>query len=274
MRQIDGTFTEVLKFKKIDKNLEMVNLGTGPGYYDFNYQMSEVKAFNFALPQQTLEYDMKLLKRYHSHLKSGCKVMIVLPYFIFCVHSITNYFNVYKRYYPILPWRENRDSSLLKKLIYQLYWSCLVKSDSDSQFTIYQECTQDIVLMSKEAVRLWTNQLGLVSMQSGIITERVRNEACKVKKVLGELTEYCVKMGFEPVLVIPPACSELNQMISDKFLKVHFYDNLYETVKNKYIILDYSHDLQFQDSSLYQWPLFLNRRGSVAFTQRVISDLK
>lgn len=61
-----------------ERNFELINLGSSGGKWAFDYDGLNVKAMNWANQPQTLHDDLRLFKNFHSILKKGGKVLIVI----------------------------------------------------------------------------------------------------------------------------------------------------------------------------------------------------
>ena len=71
----------------LDRNYDIVNLGSSSAVFCFNYDGLGVKAFNWALKPQSMEYGFKILKQYFSILKHNGIVLI--PFSPFSGLSVT-----------------------------------------------------------------------------------------------------------------------------------------------------------------------------------------
>lgn len=64
--------------RHLERNFDIVNIGSSSSKYAFNYADCPVKAFNWAEQPQSLTNGFKILKNYFSILKKGGKVVIAL----------------------------------------------------------------------------------------------------------------------------------------------------------------------------------------------------
>lgn len=266
-------YPEMVKFQSLDKlnDLQIVNLGTGMGYYDFDYEDMEIRGFNFALPQQNLQFDYKLLTYYYSRCQAGCKVCIVLPYCIFCADFFEELEGVYERYYSILP---SSEVEAYCKISYEMYRDKLKKKYIAGRLELIKALSaEEMERQSKETVAIWEKQLKIISCSSGELNEHNISEIQKTKKWLKNIIEFCVQKHLEPVIVVPPLSQVLLDRLSPEFRKTHFYDVLYEVVKEDLLILDYTKDEKYCDPGLYGWPGFLIKKAAKEFTRDVINRI-
>lgn len=61
----------------LDRNYDIVNVGSSSALYAFNYEGIPVKAFNWAMQPQSMEYSFRILKNFSSIL--GPKGIILIP---------------------------------------------------------------------------------------------------------------------------------------------------------------------------------------------------
>lgn len=264
-------YPELIKFQNIKKNLQVINLGTGMGYYDFCYDECSVQAFNFSLPQQNLQFDYKLLKQYADYCLSGCKVCIVLPFPIFCAHYFDELQYVYERYYSILP----RDEvAAYCKSSYEEYKSRIEKEGIKGELALYNPLSEsEMERQSQAAIREWEGKLPIVSCMSGQLKPETASEMAKTKKWLRKLLELCRCRQFSPYIIVPPMSRVLLDKMSHEFRKAYFYDCLDEVTGGLIPILDYSDNERFCNPKLYGWPGFLINKAAKKFTEDVLAEI-
>lgn len=263
---------EIAKFGLLKQlhDLEIINLGTGMGYYDFRYDDIPVKAFNFSLPQQNLYFDYQLLKEYSYKMKRNCLVCIVLPYCIFCADRLEEAMQQYQRYYAILP------SKVVEPYCGVPYEEWVLKNEEVSAYENFFKVAlkeDEMRRQVEETLRNWERQLGIISFASGAVSDKTIEERKKARIWLKKILEYCEKMQFIPVILIPPMSWTLLDGISRKFRKLNFYDVIDETVPGNIQILDYSQDNFFCNPKLYGWPGFLTESAANVFTKDVADKL-
>lgn len=268
-------YSELLKFQSLnnrDIKFQIVNFGTGMGFYDFNYEGICESAFNFALTQQTLEFDYKLLNFYSNLLEKGCYVCLVLPFCIFCANSLEETRELYARYYKILPAAE---VEVCCGLTYEEYCESFRTLDTGNLVSTLNRAlsNEDMYVQSVETIKTWERQLQLVSCQSGIVSPYAQNEIRKTKEWLRNIFRLCSDKGFWPVVIVPPMSHILLEMIAPSFRESHFYNILDEIVPNTVPIIDYTREDYFCNPEFYGWPGFLIEDAAKEFTKDVLKKL-
>lgn len=88
-------FADTEKFRNDDNipnGLQLVNLGSNHPKFGFNYDGLNVKAMNWAVGPQSLEYDFAILRKECHHLADKATVLIpicVLKFFYIGIHLVT-----------------------------------------------------------------------------------------------------------------------------------------------------------------------------------------
>lgn len=266
-------YPELLKFQNIHykNNLQVVNTGTGMGYYDLNYEGMPVRAFNFALPQQNLQFDYKLLKNYQYLLQKNCKILIVLPYCIFCAHFFEELEYIYERYYSILPACEVEPYS---RTSFKEYSSKANRGCAGKELELCTPLNElEMEKQAEETISLWKSQLKIVSFLSGKISEHVRREMQETRKWFGKILDFCTANQYEPIIIVPPMSKVLLDKISLEFRETHFYSMIHEMAHDEVMVLDYTEDEKYCNPQLYGWPGFLVKHAAKDFTKDIMIKL-
>ena len=88
-------FADTEKFRNdasIPNGLQLVNPGSNHPKYGFNYDGLNVKAMNWAVGPQSLEYDFAILRKECHHLADNAVVLIpicVLKFFYIAIHLVS-----------------------------------------------------------------------------------------------------------------------------------------------------------------------------------------
>lgn len=267
-------YPELKRYEKINKiqNLQVANFGTGFGYYDFQYSGLNVNAFNFSLLQQTLEFDYKIMKYYQDKFAKGCKMCLVLPFFIFCADYLPDIEQINERYYSILP-KDQVQSSCCTS--FEAYTAARKKDMCNER---EPELTRPLTLaemekQTREALENWKRKLKIYSFQSGILSADVKKSMIKTKEWLRKILLFCWEKELEPIVIVPPMSQTLLEAVSKEFRETHYYQVLMEVVDKNTAILDYSKDTKFCQPELYGWPGFLVRDEAKSFTRDVLSQI-
>ena len=215
--------------------------------------------------------DYKLIYHYHNKLANGCKIILMLPYCIFCAENIKGTEEIYNRYYAILSEREVVDvcSGNYQEYREKLRYYSVHMADYKAELEVPLD-TNQMEEQSKEAIVNWMEQLGIISFSSGELSLQVKEGIEKNKKWLRSILSFCKEKNFEPIIVIPPMSQVLLDKISMEFRESHFYQPLYEVVGEDVQIVDYSTDEKFCNPNRYGWPGFLVQDAAKEFTKDVL----
>lgn len=262
------------RFGNVD-NLQVANFGTGMGFYDFCYDGLPVKAFNFSLPKQSLEFDYKLMRHYQDRFLPGCRIYIVLPYCIFLADHIPEIDEINERYYAVLPKSEVESRC---NTVFEAYkarqenWEEYRKSVSRVFEAELKEVHEKRIQerQVEELLNEWKTQLGILSYEGGLQRPEWGREIASSKRWLEKILAFCKERFWQPIVVIPPMSRILLDRISPAFRKINFYDILYEVTRESISVLDYSENEEFCNPELYGTPCFLAKRGARRFTRDVL----
>ena len=127
----------------------------------------------------------------------------------------------------------------------------------------------------KDAVRFitaWKEQFFLKNFDDewSLLNKNSYEES---KEILRKITGFCERYGFKPVLVMPPVSQPLRKYFSEKALDQCVINYVKEAVGDSLPFLNYFDDGQYNDKSLFMNSYFLNKKGAVIFTKRVLNDL-
>ncbi|MDP0507269.1 MAG: hypothetical protein Q7K47_08655 [Fusobacterium sp. JB019] len=286
-----NSILQVDKFiKGVPKDLEIVNTGSSYARFALDYDYTKLKGFNFGLQPQSLSYDFRILKQYKDNLKEGCKVLIVLPDFVFSfldykteIHNIKYYYFLKENYilnfsklkrsiYTNLPLL----SSLNPKIIILKTLKIFKDSKKNKEFDFEENKLkkEKVKLAAKNRVCGWKKEFNLPQNLNEEISEELVLTFNKTTKLLQEIIEYCLGNNWKPILVVPPCSSELNELLPKNLIKKVLYDNIEKANKRNIPLLSYLYDEKFQDSSLYIDSDRLNKKGREKFTKKVIEDME
>lgn len=270
-------YPELRKYKSIERvrDLSVANFGTGMGYYDFCYDGLDVNAFNFALTTQGLEFDYKLMRHYREKFAKGCKMLLVLPYFIFCADDMPKYRGINERYYSLLP---EEDVALRCNSTYTEY---MLKLGEQTEPERMRRLELTVPLTEKQmetqicdALQDWLCSLHIVSFHSDELSPEVRRGIRTSQQWLDKVFAFCQVEELDPVVVVPPLSRTLLAEIGQAFRDSHFYDPLREVIGDRRIpVLDYTKEPRFCDPALYGWPGFLVKSAAKELTRDVLKRI-
>lgn len=270
--------------KNFERNYDIVNVGSSSALYAFDYEGLGVKAFNWAMQPQSMEYSFKILKMFHSILKLNGIVLI--PFSPFSGLSVKGKWNesLNDRYYGILdPMLIDGFENVLRRRQYPLLTNTklaikrLIKDEPPRNrqkkitiVTTREEFEKD----AENWMAIWKNEFRILDLESPLSPENMAGRLSR-KNIVAEMIGFCMERDYQPVIVIPPVHSSLSALMTDRFKELYIYSFLREIQECENIpLLDYLVDTNFQDSALYYNSFFLNKKGARLFTKVLLDDLK
>lgn len=267
------------RFSSIPKELDIVNIGSGPSFYDFDWSaVPGISGYNLAVAPEDFRYDARILKYYGNHVKKGGIVVVVVCPLSFVKNDYLYKDSFSEKYVFILPTVDVD----LPKWKYMLYRYCpfVLKGKNLVQIVIRRMrkklvCKRQIPLSpTEELVKRWIlDNEYLTNLKDSSQAEYYLDTFLEKRRDLRTVLNTCYKKKFRPVIVLPPMSNDLRQNISDSFIQRFVYDNLKEMVIDDTPILDYIDDARFNDVSNYTNGLFLTQKMRKVFTNTVWDEI-
>lgn len=279
-------FEDAFRIQEIPQHLDIINLGSNPAKFAFDYSGTGVKGFNLAVGPQTLTYDFRMLKNYHSFLDdNGAKIVLFgLCPLTMCKDRYTEHDGALSkglRYYPILHramidgFDENTyDTYILhpERLGLKAWAKAILRKRTDSLSIASNPLTE--AEMDKAAmgmVDLWKHEFFLKNFDIDCLSQDVQDSLTYNSGTLDQIIGFCKERDIRPVAVVLPVSDSLNKYFNEEF-KNHCMFSILESKDIK--VLDYSEDRRFTANSNFQDELRMNLSGRRKFTSQVITDLK
>lgn len=282
-------FSDYARIKEIPQHLDIINVGSNPGKFGLDYSDSDVKGFNLAVGPQTIEYDYRMIKNYHSFLDdNGPKLLLLL----FCPFSLCKFRYTDKdgsvsndlRYYPILHhsqinnYSESVYTKWKKKTIFQVLKSpTLLKqvicNKNGAKLAVDHNPldTTQMIESGRNYIEGWKKEFELINFEVENLPLSVKMDIEKNSKILDEIIEFCEERDIKPIFVLPPVSKPIMSHIPIDFRNLC----LYSILKSKNIpLLDYTDDQVLTKDENFVDALCLNAQGRKKFTQEVISKLR
>ena len=265
----------------LERNFDVVNVGSSSGVYDFDYTGLDVKAFNWALQPQSLEYSFKVLKTYFSILKR--KGIVIIPFSPFSGLSVTGKWaaTAYDKYFTILDETMLDDyDAVRRRNLYPLLahpktaLKRLLKDEP--RITSNRNCNkcataQEFENDSQRWMKIWQNQFHIPDLDAPMSEENKLGAASR-KKLLMEMIDFCLVRDLRPVLVLAPAHPSLSSKFTKKFRENYIYSFIRDANPHKALFLDYLDDSRFLDDKDFDNSFFLSVEGARKFTKIVLED--
>ena len=272
------------RFSNIPNNLDVVNIGSGPSYYDFDWSaIPEISGFNMAIAPEDFRYDARIIKHYGNRIKRGGVVVVVVCPLSFGKNDYLYKDSFSEKYVSILPasdvdlpkWKY----SLYKKLPISLKCKNFITRVSGGLCRRLQKFFSrkkaDSLNPIYAMVNGWvSDNKYLNNLTDSAQAEYYRDTFKEKENDLKKIIDNCRIQELKPIIVIPPMSSGLRANISDGFIKSFVYDNLKSAADSGVPILDYLDDERLKDESFYINGLFLTPEKQKDFTKTVWEDIK
>lgn len=258
--------------------LEVVNLGSGPALYSFNYEENK-KCANWALWPQSLVHDYNILRNYFSYIKEGGYVLIVIGPFS-CLKKNYDQKHNFKYYTFLHPATiqnfddKERTRALTVKAnpFGQMPVYCIkqtIREVSRKVKTMLFPSKRDIQKSADAMMSGWLKQFEISDLSAPLSEKHLAEQESRKKTLIG-MVDFCKERALKPVIVIPPMHHSLSSMFPPEF-KTNYIDAFLSGIDVP--VFNYMNDVLMDKEECYQTALFLNEQGARVFTKRVLKDL-
>ena len=265
----------------LERNYDIVNLGSSSAVFCFNYEDFPVKAFNWAMKPQSMEYNFKVLKTYFSIIKRGGIVLI--PFSPFSGLSVNGKWpeRAYDKYYYLLNSQVlenyNRISYRRKQPFYAdplFSLKRIIRDVPKSKMTdnvVICHCTEEFELDAKKWIKSWMKEFNIEDLNAPLSKESQKDRNDR-KNITQDIIIFCLERELKPVIVLTPCHPCLNKYFSKEFREHYIYSFMRE-LDDRVKIIDYLDLVEFKSDDFYYNSFFMNEQGSKVFTKRVLEDL-
>lgn len=270
-------FKDCRKFWEMNVNdIEVVNLGSTSGVYDFDYSCIDINGANWAVAPQTMVGDFAILQQYHDRLKRGATV--IYPFCPFTsISGAAEY--VEDRCYSFLDFNliPNAHYIRLNKILHikespWLYYPiCRIKSDIKYFLSPTKEDYPklDDSFMEKDSLNYlncWKKQFGIGDL-SKMFVGRNKLLYDKGVKLLNIISAYCKENHLRLIIVIPPMHQSLASLFSSEE-RINLIDNFVnEGIDSSVQYYNMMDDERFSNNiSLFRNSYYFNPIGAKQYT--------
>ncbi len=270
-------------FQRIPDGIEVAAIGSGPGLYDVDLNNGVEHGFNFCQSPQSWMYGYRILRAYQKKLKPYCIIIIITCPLNFAEKKSAASAAYHVQYYGSLPPEDidmySRWRNFLRKfpLLRHPKWVFRIIRDvplTDLEHNIKILNRSEAEVSAYQLLKGWLEQSGLHDLRDPSQSEQQRDAMEKRKGWLRQTLDLCEENKWRPVFVIPPMCSEVCDMVSPEFKEEFVLRPIKEVSGEKYPILDYFNEDEFQSNDLYCSAPFMNRYGREKFTKRLLADVR
>lgn len=276
----------------VPMNIKVAAFGSTYGKYAFNSLADMgVNGFNFCLEAEPLQCDLKLMKKYASHLSPDCIVFINLAACVACCKEEELVALNYRIYYKLFGFREVSNSlkynirywlkylfpigaKNMKKFGRILFDVALVNNvvDGHPVSVSDNEARQNMMNMANG----WISMFHLKDLKATELPDEIQRRLTENARTLKAIIDYCLQKKWQPVVVVPPVSSELNKHFSNAFIEKVLINIVSNCTKGKNVpVYNFLKSEVFQ----YNWALFcdggfrLNRYGSKKFVRHLFRKM-
>ena len=279
-------FADTEKFRNDDNipnGLQLVNLGSNHPKFGFNYDGLNVKAMNWAVGPQSLEYDFAILRKECHHLTDKATVLIpicVLNFFLY-----RHPFGDHLKYYGILPEDDIVGYSKKTKLTH-IDYPLLFHPKKLKRLIKDVPTASDRLLVNRNPmneeqlkadadfwINCWNREFD-IDINNLVLSDINKTNIKRNIHLLNEMIQFCLDRKLRPVICILPVTDYLGSRFSEDFVKNQILAYVNEANTQKCPVLNHLKDSRFTDSSLYINSFFFNLHGRKQFTKMIIEELK
>lgn len=279
-------FVETEKFRyenRISNDLQLVNLGSNHPKFGFNYEGLNMKAMNWAVGPQSLEYDFAILRKECHHLADNAVVLIPICVLIFFLYR--HPFGEHLKYYGILPKEDIGGYSQKTKITLidypLLFHPKKIKYLIKDVPAVTNNLLIDTNPMNEEQLKVdadfwincWNREFD-IDINNLVLSDINKTNIKRNIHLLNEMIQFCLDRKLRPVICILPVTDYLGSRFSEDFVKNQILAYVNEANTQKCPVLNHLKDSRFTDSSLYINSFFFNLHGRKQFTKMIIEELK
>ena len=253
---------KIKRFKKINKEMKLFNIGSSHGLYSFNYEnIGGKNSYNFGWPSQTFYYDYLVLKNYFRKISKNGICFIPISYFSFSERKRWEKDSVYVKTlkFYLLKGEDRKEAFLLQYL--PLYVSIKKKIKK----ILYKSKLEKPLKIKTDIERIE----GHVKI---LMNQNEKDTLAELEKIIELLFSKNIKV----ILITTPFRKEYNDFFPKKLLNEKFYNNI-DKIRNKYGLeyLDFSHEYKIFNKKEYFLDYdHLNKKGSKIFMEELREKLK
>lgn len=269
--------------KHAERNFDVVVLGSSSAKYAYDFSDSSIKGMNWAQAPQTLVDDYRLLRNFHSILRENGNVIVnIMPF---------TSLNKETGLYDVLKYAGTLDDSLLdgrfrdkalsiKAHPVQLLSKSLkavarmmLRKERAERKTCCNENPMSEEELRKDAASWidgWKKQFCIESLEEELTEENRRGQEFR-SGIMRELIAFCEERGYKVTFVLLPVTGYLREFFTPGFMERYVYDFIgqFDGVD----VIDLLEDPDFRDVSLFRNSFFLNDRGALLVTRKVLERL-
>lgn len=266
------TENHVYKFKHIPQKIDIGITGSSHAQLGVQFALyPDIRAFNFALSQQSISYDYHILLHYVHHFNKHSVLFIPVSYFTFR-QSQKSIDEIKNRYYRILPIKLIFNASYIEKFKYSIF----------PIFSAGTKLKHIIFDSPKDEIDIFTASYFRKSVDTDSLVDIARGKLCSWEKdilisdniqiqqnisYLKHIITLCKTHDITPVLITFPVTAAFYKLYPQNELK-DFYTTIHAVSENTDVpYIDFSNDERFTSPVLFFDSDHLNYAGSEVMTK-------
>ncbi len=274
----------LLKFNSIPRDIEVVNIGSFPSIYGFDWENQDcVRGFNLGVGPEEVYYDNKMFQFYVNTNKPSKLIVVhwITP-LLFCENKYIRKIPYNIRYSAILPGRDVKVPLVLYYI--EKYFPLIRKIISaiinrlKRIFTREQGKEIDRISSKTQAdlmIKGWLEQNPSLKDFKDISQYEANKEFIEYQLgQLTELVEFCKSKNITYLAVLGPVSEYIRSYFSDEFISAFVRDNLQKAGVGRNRILDYYDCKKYSSMNNYTNGLFLTEDARRIFTKDIVNELK
>lgn len=275
-------FPHCREYDRICGDCDFICIGSSPAKYAIDFSKEVVKGANLAVVPETISYDYRILRNYHTCLRKDGYVLFVLCPFTFLKHKYTkednNNFYLNIRYYPILPKSEIES---VNERLYQM-WNNPVSMGLKvwagiGRFSLRRNRGIERVLDatefdrdSEQRIRLWKNEFNLSDLAPSHINKDIIAAIQTNIETFKQIKDFNEKNNHKSIIIIPPFSDNLTKLIPEKFVE---YALLKPIGEIGIPFISYYGQSDWMKNEFYLNSFLLNKKGRYALTHDIVKRL-
>lgn len=267
------------RFKNVPQNIDICNIGSGPGLYAISYDDRDKLGFNFATAPQSYKNGFRILKRFKNNINENAIIIIIMCPLSFGKNNDYDAPNYMDKFYGILP-KEDIDGYSIKRLWivnHPFFIKCLrkIKRLFVKLKKIINKKNNLVITKQNSTIENWKKEFNLKDLKDS--SQSVNHKEAFDEKIdnIEQGIKFCQDNKWKPVFVIPPIPRGTREYISDEFINEFVYKNL-SILQNKYSSVktfDYFKDNRFTNE-YFANDIFVNEKGKKLFSSILFNDLE
>lgn len=280
-------FPDAERILKVGLHQDILNFGSNPGKYAFDYSGTGVNGYNLAVGPETLTYDYIMLKNYHSYLDdNGPRIALfpICPMSLCKKEYLPKEGETYRnyRYYPFLhrAFLNDFDKKFYSvyvqnpKGLWKSHWKdVLCSSLRKDRYKIAKNPlnVKGMILSADNYIKSWSLEFCWDNLDILSIPDNIRDNLAYNKNVISQIVIFCKERNIKPIIILTPISRQLYEKFSDTFRQVCIYDVINDV---NVVFLNYIQKSEVIQHKFFVDALCLNKTGRRVFTKMVLSDIQ